>query len=79
MKKNTILMILSFLVFIIIYLIICKILELSFENMNELYKAMISGGLTAIFSPRFNSSKTQTGDKIQLNWIVFRRLINLNF
>ena len=35
--------------------------------MNEPYRAMIFGGLTAIFSPRIKIYKTQSGEKFQLN------------
>jgi hypothetical protein len=52
-------------------------MKLSFENMIEPIRAMISGGLTAILSPRIKNYKTQSGNKYQLNWIVFRKAINL--
>ena len=53
------------------------IMKLSFENMNEPIRAMISGGFTAIFSPRVVNYKTQSGDKFQLNWIVLKKTIKL--
>lgn len=77
MKKNIVLIMLSFVVFFIIYLIIWKIMKFSFENMNEPIRAIICGGLTAVLSPRITNYKTQFGNTYQLVWIVFRKAINL--
>jgi multisubunit Na+/H+ antiporter MnhB subunit len=77
MEKKTILVILSFLIFFIIYLIIWTVLKLSFENLSEPIRAMISGGLTVVFSPRVMNYNTQSGDKFQLNWIILKKSINL--
>ena len=77
MKKKTTLAILSFLIFFIIYLIIWTILKRSFENLSEPIRAMISGGLTVVFSPRVMNYNTQSGDKFQLYWLVLKKSINL--
>ncbi len=70
-------MILSLVIFFIIYLIIWEIMKLSFKSINEPIRAIISGGLTAIFSPRVVNYKTKLGDKLQLDWPVLKKSVKL--
>ncbi|PIV94102.1 MAG: hypothetical protein COZ17_05805 [Flavobacteriaceae bacterium CG_4_10_14_3_um_filter_33_47] len=66
---------LSFIAFFIIFLIIWSILDFSFENLYGAYKAMISGGLTAILAPKIESQKTQSGKQYQFKWIFLKKPI----
>ena len=52
-------------------------MKLSFKSMNEPIRAIISGGLTAIFSPRVVNYKTKLGDTLQLDWTVLKKLVKL--
>ncbi len=70
-------MILSFVIFFIIYLIIWETMKLSFKSMNDPIRAIISGGLTAIFSPRVANYKSKLGDKLQLDWPVLKKSVKL--
>lgn len=77
MKNKITLHILSFLLFFIIYLIIWKIMKMSFDSMSEPIRAMISGVLTAVAAPRVQNYKTQSGDRLQLHWFVLKKSIHL--
>lgn len=66
---------LSTLAFILVFLIVWSMLHFTFENLATGYKAAISGGISALLSPRINSYKTQSGEKFQLRWIFLKRVI----
>ena len=67
--------VLSFLAFFIIFLIIWSVISFTFENLYGAYKAMISGGFTAILAPKIDSQKTQSGKQYQLKWIFLKKPI----
>lgn len=76
MGTTTKVRILSYLAFFFIFIIIWTILHYTFENLENPYKGMISAGIAAIFAPRINEYKTQSGNKMQLTWIFFKRSIS---
>jgi len=75
MNKNIKYRLFSFIAFFAIFLIIWFILNFTFEDMYGAYKAMISGGLTAILAPKIHSQKTQSGKQYQLKWIFLKKPI----
>ena len=77
MRTTTKVRILSYLAFFFIFIIIWIILHYTFENLENPYKGMITAGITAIFSPRINEYKTQSGNKMQLKWIFLKKTISI--
>ncbi|RXJ45781.1 hypothetical protein [Gelidibacter gilvus] len=77
MNKLTKFRILSFSAFIIIFLIISTLMNLFFEDLGGAYKAMISGGLTALLAPRTEKLKTQSGIQRQLVWVFLKKPISI--
>lgn len=77
MNKLTKFRILSFSAFIIIFLIISTLMNFFFEDLGGAYKAMISGGLTALLAPRTEKLKDQSGIQMQLVWIFLKKPISI--
>jgi len=77
MNKTTKYRILCFIAFFLIFLIIWYALNFTFENLHGAYKAMISGGLTAILAPRVQKFKTQSGTQRQVKWIFLKKAISI--
>ncbi len=77
MNNKTKVRILSYLAFVVIFLIIWAILHFAFENLANPYKGMISAGISAILSPRINEYKTQSGNQMQLKWVFLKKPISI--
>jgi len=77
MNKPTKYRILCAIAFFIIFLIIWYTLNFTFEDLNGAYRAMISGGLSAIFAPRVHKVKTQSGSQIFVKWIFLKKPISV--
>jgi hypothetical protein len=77
MTVKTKVRILSFLAFIVIFLIVWAILHFAFEDLENPYKGMISAVVSAFFAPRINEYKTQSGKQMQLKWIFLKKPISI--
>ncbi len=77
MNKTTKYRILCAIAFFIIFLIIWYTLNFTFEKLDGAYRAMISGGLSAILAPRVHKVKTQSGSQIYLKWIFLKKPISI--
>ena len=77
MSRSTKFTILSFLAFMVIFLIIWTIMIFSFEDLSGAYRAAISGGLTVLLAPRVQTTKHQSGNQKQLYWIFLKQPISI--
>ncbi|TXD82884.1 hypothetical protein ESY86_11580 [Subsaximicrobium wynnwilliamsii] len=77
MTKKTKLRILCYLAFFIIFITIWTILHFTFENLGAPYKGMISAVVSAIFAPRINEYKNQSGNQVQLKWFFSRKPVSI--
>ena len=74
MEHKTNVQILSRLVFYIIFITIWLLLDIEFNDFpNSLFKVGACGALASILSPRINKINTQSGNKIQLKWVFFKK------
>lgn len=69
--------ILGSLIFLLIFLTTWTTLHLTAEGLDVGYKGMISTGLTAILTPRIKKIDTQSGNKIQIKWLLLKRPISI--
>jgi hypothetical protein len=77
MINKTNIIILRYLISILIFLTAWIILDFSFENLGNSYKAMISGGIMVVLSPRIKVFENQSGKQMQVNWIFLRKTISI--
>ena len=52
-------------------------LKFTFSNLENSYKALIGGGITALLSPRIIEHKTQSGKQMQFKWIFLKKPISI--
>jgi len=52
-------------------------LYFTFENLDGPYKAMISGGISGLLSPRMTEYETQSGKQTHLKWIFMKKVITV--
>lgn len=69
--------ILSYLVFLVIFLIVWAILDVAFERLETSYKGIISAVVAVVISPRIHRYKTQSGLQLQLKWIFLKKAISI--
>ncbi len=77
MNKKTKVKIIWYLSFFAIYLMIWAILHFSFENLDNVYKVVISSVISALLSPRIKEFETQSGKQIQLKWVFMKKAITI--
>jgi hypothetical protein len=77
MINKTNIIILRYLISILIFLTAWIILDFSFEHLGNSYKAMISGGIMVVLSPRIKVFENQSGKQMQVNWIFLRKTISI--
>jgi hypothetical protein len=77
MNKKTKVRILWYLSFLVIFLIVWTILHFAFENLDNPYKGMISGGIAGLLSPKITEYETQSGKQTQLKWIFMKKVITI--
>jgi hypothetical protein len=75
MKQDQKIKLFYFLGFLLVFLIVWSILHWSFPNLEAAYKGMISAGVAAIFSPRISEYESQSGKKMQIKWLFFKKII----
>lgn len=75
MNKQIKFTILSFLVFFLLGIVMWYLLANIFPDLEGAYRAMLSGGITAILAPRVEESKEDS--EIQLNWIFLKKPVSL--
>ena len=64
------------LIFFVLFILIRLLLDSLFPGWNGIFKAMFTGGMTAILSPRI--SKSPAG-QYQLAWIFLKKPISVSF
>lgn len=62
--------------FFVLFILIRLLVDDLFENWDGIYKAMLTGGLTAILSPRISENKQA---QYQLEWIFLKKPIPVSF
>ena len=77
MTRRTKFKLLNYLISLAIFFILILILMYVFSSLDNVYKALICGALTALLSPRITEYKTQTGKQMQFKWIFLKRPIYL--
>lgn len=75
MTRLTKFKIISWVTFFVIFLIIWTSMHSIFKDLAGYYIAGISGGLTALLSPRVQTTKTQSGNQSQIYWIFLKKAI----
>jgi len=63
--------------FILVFLIVWAALHYGFSDLKAAYKGMISAGVAAIFAPQFSEYDSQSGRKVQVRWLFFKKIITL--
>lgn len=77
MNKKTKVKILWYLSFFAVFLIVWIILHFTFDNLESVYKGLISGGISGLLSPRITEYETQSGKQTQLKWIFMKKAISI--
>ena len=78
MTVKTKINILSRVIFYVIFIIIYILLDIDFNDFpNAIFKAFLCGVLTWTLSPKINSVKTQSGDKMELKWFFSKKTISI--
>ncbi|WP_066224645.1 hypothetical protein [Formosa haliotis] len=77
MKKVTQYKIFTFVIFIILFFLIWAFFNHFFESLNEAFRAILTGGITALLAPRVQNVKTATGEEHQLRWIFLKKPITI--
>jgi hypothetical protein len=77
MNRRTKFKILNYAIFITLFFVIFFILKFTFLDMENSYKALICGALTALLSPKIIEFDTQAGKQIQFKWIFLKKVISI--
>lgn len=77
MNKQIKFTILSFLVFFLLGIVMWYLLAYLFPDLGGAYRALLTGGLTAILAPRVEERKGDSVSEIQLNWIFLKKPVSL--
>ena len=77
MNNKTKIILLSFALSLVIFVIIWGIMGFLFPNLENPYKSMISAGIMFILSPKLKILRSQSGLKLQMTWIFIKKTITV--
>lgn len=73
MNKATKAFVYYFVIFFVTFQLIWWTIYLLFPAMEGVYRAVISGALTALVVPQFKKAETQNGQKIEVKWLFLKK------
>ena len=75
MKANTKVIVLSFVIFAIIFIIVRTLIVTFFDFENRIFPGVISAVVASVLSPRRTIIQKQSGEEIQLKWLFSKKVI----
>jgi hypothetical protein len=77
MKTSTKASIYVFGIFLVTYLVVRFIIQALFSEINTYLLSVISAAITVVLTPQRRIVKKQSGDEIQLKWLLNKKVIIL--
>jgi len=77
MKRKTKVRILWYVSFFVSFFIVWTILQVTFKNLADGYKGMISAVIASLLSPKITEFETQSGKKLQLKWVFMKKIVTI--
>ncbi|WP_424493056.1 hypothetical protein [Salinimicrobium sp. GXAS 041] len=78
MNKATKAFLYYFLIFFAVFQLLWWSIYLLFPSLEGIYRAVISGALTAVLVPQFKKTEARNGQKIEVNWLFLKKPFFIN-
>ena len=76
MNKKTKVRVLYHLLFFVVFLIVWLLLHVTFKNLDDFHKGLITSFFTVLLSPRIKEYETQSGTQVQVKWLFLKKVIS---